>query len=108
MTTQPRYHLPAGFALALLVIEVVLLAHEHLTGGVRIHHWLHRPDLPAIYNGFGLMVTPVLGGFAQHAWAQLPACEVVFAGSCESIHLRAVHTRSFQRTGSVHFLVFSN
>ena len=61
MTTQPRYRLPAYFALALLVIVAALLAHEHFTGGVRSHHLLDRPDLPAISNWFGLIVMAVLG-----------------------------------------------
>lgn len=61
MTTQPRYRQPAWFALALLAVEAALLAHEHFTGGVRSHHLLDRPDLPAISNWLGLIVMPVLG-----------------------------------------------
>ncbi|MEO8780207.1 MAG: hypothetical protein ABI389_16275, partial [Rhodanobacter sp.] len=61
MTTQLRYRLPAYFALALLVVEAALLVHEHYTSGVRSHHLLDRPDLPAISNWFGLIVMPVLG-----------------------------------------------
>ena len=52
---------PAWFALALLAIEAALLVHEHFTGGVRSHHLLDRPDLPAISNWLGLIVMPVLG-----------------------------------------------
>ena len=61
MSTHPRYRQPAWFAFALLAIEAALLAHEHFTGGVRSHHLLDRPDLPAISNWFGLIVMPVLG-----------------------------------------------
>jgi hypothetical protein len=39
------------------------LAWEYFHGGVRIHHLLHRPDLPAISNWWGVLVLPALAWF---------------------------------------------
>lgn len=61
MTRAPRYATSICFSVVLLIIEAALLAHEHVTGGVRSHHLLDRPDLPAISNWFGLIVMPLLG-----------------------------------------------
>jgi hypothetical protein len=43
--------------------ELAHLAWEHLNGGVRIHHVLHRSDMPAISNGWGLLLLPALTWF---------------------------------------------
>lgn len=61
MTRQSRYRTPALCAVAALLFVAALLAHEYANGGVRSHHLLDRADLPAISNGFGLVVLPVLG-----------------------------------------------
>lgn len=61
MTMQTRQQLPGLFALFSIVFVAVLLAHEHFNGGVRSHHLLDRPDLPAISNWFGLVTLPLLG-----------------------------------------------
>lgn len=37
------------------------LAWEATHGGIRSHHLLNQADLPAISNGWGLLVLPVLG-----------------------------------------------
>lgn len=58
---QARQRLPASIALCSLVFGAALLAHEYLNGGVRSHHLLDRPDLPAISNWFGLLILPILG-----------------------------------------------
>lgn len=73
MTTGNGKYASAGLALALLVIEAALLAHEHFTGGIRSHHLLDRPDLPAISNGFGLAVMPVLGWLLGSRLRRSPA-----------------------------------
>ena len=81
MTTQPRYRLPVYFALALLVIEAALLAHEHFTGGVRSHHLLDRPDLPAISNWFGLIVMPILGWLLGRRFYRSTSQSIQFGSS---------------------------
>lgn len=43
--------------------EVAHLAWEHFKGGVRIHHILHRADMPAISNWWGLLLLPALTWF---------------------------------------------
>ena len=53
--------MPVFFALSSLVFVAALLAHEHLHGGVRSHHLLDRPDVPAVSNLLGLAVPPMLG-----------------------------------------------
>lgn len=44
---------------------VAHLAWEYTHGGVVSHHFLARPDLPAISNWWGLAVLPVLGWLAS-------------------------------------------
>ena len=51
------------FTLAVALYESVHLGWEHLHGGVVSHHLLQRPDLPAISNGWGLLLLPVLAWF---------------------------------------------
>ncbi|MDY0960967.1 MULTISPECIES: hypothetical protein [Massilia] len=43
-----------------LCAELVLLAREHLHGGVVAHHLLANPDLPAVSNWWGLLLVPLL------------------------------------------------
>ena len=43
--------------------ELGQLAWEHLHGGVVSHHILHRADMPAISNWWGLLVLPALTWF---------------------------------------------
>jgi hypothetical protein len=57
----PRWRL-YGTALALLA-EGAHLSWEHFHGGILRHHLLHRADLPAISNGWGLLLLPALAWF---------------------------------------------
>lgn len=57
------------FAAAPVVALVAAAAHlawEASHGGIRSHHLLNQADLPAVSNGWGLLVLPVLGWLA--AW----------------------------------------
>lgn len=56
-----QYRLPILLPLVAFAIAVAHLAFEHVTGGVRSHHLLNRPDLPAISNWLGLVTLPLLG-----------------------------------------------
>ena len=40
--------------------EAGILAWEYLNGGVRSHHLLANPDLPAVSNWWGLLLIPLL------------------------------------------------
>lgn len=40
--------------------QLGMLAWEHFHGGVRAHHLLANPDLPAVSNWWGLLLLPVL------------------------------------------------
>ena len=42
------------------------LAWEASHGGIRSHHLLNQADLPAVSNGWGLLVLPVLGWLAAY------------------------------------------
>jgi hypothetical protein len=48
---------------AVLLAELAHLSWEHFHGGVQTHHFLRRTDLPAISNGWGLVLLPVLTWF---------------------------------------------
>ncbi len=56
-----RYRMPVATTLLALAYVGVQLLLEHLDGGVRSHHLLNRPDLPAISNWLGLLTLPLLG-----------------------------------------------
>ena len=47
-----------------VLLELAHLCWEHFHGGVRIHHFLARSDMPAMSNWWGLLVLPVLAWFA--------------------------------------------
>ena len=55
-----------GFVVALFA-SVAHLAWEHTHGGVQSHHFLARPDLPAISNWWGLIILPSLGWLASRS-----------------------------------------
>lgn len=59
MTRNNRF--PVLLPVAALAFAAAHLAFEHFTGGVRSHHLLNRPDLPAISNWLGLVTLPLLG-----------------------------------------------
>lgn len=58
-----------GFGLGLGVV-LAHLAWEFGLGGVRSHHLLNSPDLPAISNWWGLLVLPLLGWAASYTVAR--------------------------------------
>ncbi|WP_199730837.1 hypothetical protein [Luteimonas sp. 100069] len=45
---------------AVAVAELAHLAWEHLHGGIVSHHLLADPGLPAVWNGWGLVLLPAL------------------------------------------------
>ena len=53
----------ALYSIAVAVFEAAHLGWEYTHGGVVSHHILQRPDLPAISNGWGLVLLPVLAWF---------------------------------------------
>jgi hypothetical protein len=46
-----------------MLAELAHLAWEHFHGGIVRHHLLHRADMPAISNGWGLLLLPALTWF---------------------------------------------
>ncbi|MDR6992729.1 hypothetical protein [Luteimonas sp. 3794] len=44
----------------MLLAEAAHLVWEHLHGGIVSHHRLARPDLPAVWNGWGLVLLPLM------------------------------------------------
>lgn len=50
-------------AAAILFALVLMLAWQHMHGGVPAHHLLADPGLPAISNWWGLAILPPLGWF---------------------------------------------
>lgn len=48
---------------AVALAEALHLAWEYLHGGVASHHLLQRADMPAISNGWGLVLLPALAWF---------------------------------------------
>ena len=78
---KESYRFPVVIPLTALAFAAAHLSFEHFTGGVRSHHLLNRPDLPAISNWFGLITLPLLGvvlGLRVRAhpsstrWARVP------------------------------------
>ena len=53
------------FTALMLVGEVIVLMWEHFHGGIKYHHILHRADLPAISNAWGIVVVPILAWLAS-------------------------------------------
>ncbi|MFN8441930.1 MAG: hypothetical protein U0175_14215 [Caldilineaceae bacterium] len=47
----------------ILLAELLHLAWEFTQGGVKSHHLLYRADLPAISNGWGILLLPTLSWF---------------------------------------------
>ena len=56
-------HLRLCLAMAITLAELASLAWQHVHGGIASHHMLDRADLPAISNGWGGLVVPVLAWF---------------------------------------------
>lgn len=54
-------YFPIIIPLAALAFATGHLSFEHFTGGVKSHHLLYNPDLPAISNWYELFTLPLLG-----------------------------------------------
>lgn len=54
-----------GFTALVALAEAAHLAWEHLHGGIVSHHLLNDPTLPALWNGWGIVVLPVLAWIAS-------------------------------------------
>lgn len=54
-----------AFTALVAVAEAAHLGWEHLHGGIVSHHLLADPSLPAIWNGWGLLVLPALAWIAS-------------------------------------------
>lgn len=57
--------LRAGFTALVALAEAAHLGWEHLHGGIVSHHLLNDPAMPAIWNGWGLVVLPALAWIAS-------------------------------------------
>jgi len=105
---------------ALVVIAVLAhLGWEYFNGGIASHHLLNRADLPAISNGWGLLLLPVLTWFLvgrvhrrvalasgrQAAANTLPASVVVgFAASLLfGVALSVAFTNGYDQVAAVLF-----
>lgn len=55
----------AGFTALVALFEAAHLAWEQLHGGIVSHHLLNDASLPAIWNGWGLLVLPALAWIAS-------------------------------------------
>ena len=66
-----RIHTPApvalrlGFTVLVALAEAAHLLWEQLHGGIVSHHLLNDPTLPALWNGWGIVVLPVLAWVAS-------------------------------------------
>ncbi|GAB2508648.1 hypothetical protein [Lysobacter humi (ex Lee et al. 2017)] len=64
-TRTPATPRRAGFTLLVAALEAVHLGWEHTHGGIVSHHLLNDPTLPAIWNGWGLVLLPALAWMAS-------------------------------------------
>jgi hypothetical protein len=62
---KPPAPLRVTFTAVVALAEAGHLAIEHLHGGIARHHLLNDPSLPAIWNGWGLLLLPLLAWFAS-------------------------------------------
>lgn len=68
MTAPAPHAAPApriAFTALVALFEAAHLAWEHLHGGIVSHHLLADPNLPAIWNGWGLLLLPALAWLAS-------------------------------------------
>jgi hypothetical protein len=61
--SEPARRRRLCFTALVLLADVCDLAWEHFHGGVVSHHILHRADLPAISNWWGVLLLPALTWF---------------------------------------------
>jgi len=64
MTFPPNWRLRLQLAALALLVEVAHLSWEAQHGGIRVHHFMNRSDLPGLHNAWGLMVLPLLAFWA--------------------------------------------
>ena len=64
MTSPSHWRPRLQIAALALFFEIAHLAWEALHGGIRVHHLMQRADLPALHNAWGLLVLPLLAGWA--------------------------------------------
>lgn len=62
---------PARVTILAAAFEVAHLAWEYAHGGVRAHHVLNRPDLPAVSNWWGIIIVPALAWVAARSATRL-------------------------------------
>jgi hypothetical protein len=63
MSEQHRSQLRLYLTGFVMLAELAHLTWEHFNGGVIEHHILHRSDMPAISNWWGLLLLPALTWF---------------------------------------------
>ena len=63
MSEQRRPQLRLYLTGLVLLLELAHLTWEHANGGVVSHHILHRSDMPAISNWWGVLLLPALTWF---------------------------------------------
>lgn len=64
MTTSSQWRPRLQIAALALLFEIAHLAWEAQHGGIRVHHLMQRADLPGLHNAWGLLVLPLLAGWA--------------------------------------------
>lgn len=63
MNEQQAKRIRIYLTVAVLLAEIGHLAWEHFHGGIASHHFLNRADMPAVSNGWGLLLLPVMSWF---------------------------------------------
>lgn len=63
-TERAPARLRLGIVALVAAFEAVHLAVEHLRGGIASHHLLADPTLPELWNGWGLVLLPLLAWYA--------------------------------------------
>ena len=60
MNEQQAKRIRIYLTVAVLLAEIGHLAWEHFHGGIPSHHFLNRADMPAVSNGWGLLLLPAI------------------------------------------------
>lgn len=63
MNEQQTKRIRIYLTVAVLLAEIGHLAWEHFHGGIASHHFLNRADMPAVSNGWGLLLLPAISWF---------------------------------------------
>ena len=64
MSERHYKRISACLVLIVTILVCAQLLWEHFNGGIVSHHLLNDPDLPAISNGWGLVILPLLAWVA--------------------------------------------